>query len=213
MPAGSELYVARLTSRAGDPESRLIEYLEGLASTLAQFDTLALAAVAFACTGSSYLIRPDRATQIVAEAERLIKAPLELGVAAIHRALEHLNARRVFLISPYPEWLEAAAIDYWRRAGISVVGSARVGTPPSDTRAIYELASADAAAALAAVDCTGADAVLLSGTGMPSLRLLRRRQGAQPPVISTNQCLAWRLCHFVAGWSPRPGVLLIPRLR
>jgi maleate isomerase len=49
------------------------------------------------------------------------------------------------------------------------------------------------------VDAAGADCVVASGTGMPTLRALRRRSAsATPPALSSNLCLAWALWRAVA---------------
>lgn len=222
MPAGTELYTARLTSDGADTRRRLLDYLEQLPALLTQYDTLRLAAVAFACTGSSYLLGAEREAERVAAASRVIGAPVETAALAIRAALEHLNARRLFIVTPYPPWLRDAGVAYWRAAGIEVTGTADVptGTPSpgnntmadssmADTRGIYELASADAERVLAAANTGNADAILLSGTGMPTLPLLRRRAGQTPPVLSSNLCLAWRLRQQVAGYQDESPLALL----
>jgi maleate isomerase len=213
MLADTELYTGRLTSRGADTRTRLVDYLEQLPGLLAQYDTLRLAAVAFACTGSSYLLGAGREGECVRAAAEVVGAPVETAAQAIRAALLSLQAHRIFIITPYPAWLRDAGVAYWQAAGVEVVGTADVPTGPSsdnmaadnmaDTRGIYELQSADAAAVLEQADTRGADAVLLSGTGMPTLPLLRQVAGQRPPVLSSNLCLAWRLRQHVAG--DRPG--------
>lgn len=208
-PADTELYVARLTSRSDDPRTRLIEYLERLPETLAQYDTLRLDAVAFACTGSSYLLGARREAEIVAAAQAAIGAPIETAASAILKALDALRARRILIVSPYPDWLRDAGIAFWRAAGLDVVGTATVQIGRADTRGIYELQGADADAVLENIDTRGADAVLVSGTGMPTLQLLCARRLQHPPLISSNLCLAWQLHQHVPGGGPaRPQELL-----
>lgn len=203
VPGDAELYVARLTSRSDDPRARLVEYLERLPETLAHYDTLRLDAVAFACTGSSYLLGAAREREIVDSARQAAGVPVETAAGAILAALERIGARRIFIVSPYPDWLRDAGVGYWRAAGLEVVGTATVDIGRPDTRGIYELQSADAAAVLDGLDTHGADAVLLSGTGMPSLALLRARGTRQPALLSSNLCLAWRLLqHLPAGERP-----------
>jgi maleate isomerase len=208
LPESAELYVARCTSRSDDPRTRLVEYLEQLPETLRQYDTLRLRAIAFACTGSSYLFGAAREAEIVAATERAFGAPVETAALAILRALELIGARRIFVVSPYPAWLRDAGVAYWRAAGLEVTGTADVPTQlvggRPDTRGIYELQSANAAVALEGLDPHGADVVLLSGTGMPSLPLLRARAGTSPRLLSSNLCLAWRLNRYLPGWQDRP---------
>jgi len=199
VPEGAELYVARLVSRSPDSRMRLVEYFEQLPQTLARFDMLQLDAVAFACTGSSYLLGACRERALVAEAEKLVRAPVETAADAIRRAFGAMNARRIFVVSPYPDWLREAGTRYWEESGLTVVGTATVPIGRADTRGIYELQGADAAAVLDGLDVRGADAVLLSGTGMPSLGVLRARHPRLPPLVSSNLCLAWRLNHHLRG--------------
>jgi maleate isomerase len=201
-PAGTEFYVARLTSRSDDPRTRLVEYLERLPETLVQYDTLRLDAIAFACTGSSYLLGARRETEILASAQAAIGTPIETAAGAILKALEALGAQRILIVSPYPDWLRDAGVAFWREAGLDVVATATVPIGRADTRGIYELQGADAAGVLEGLDTRGADAVLVSGTGMPSLELLRARRSERPPVISSNLCLAWRLHQHVPGGGP-----------
>lgn len=204
VPSDAELYVARLTSRAPEPRDRLVEYLEHVAATLAQYDTLRLDAVAFACTGSSYLVGREREAELLAAAARACGAPVESAASAIAAALRALGARRIAIVSPYPAWLRAAGVAYWRDCGFDVIRTLDVATGRADTRGIYELQSADAAAAIDRLDLDELDAVLLSGTGMPTLPLLRQRANALPPTLASNACLAWRLRAYVRGDARAP---------
>jgi maleate isomerase len=213
VPEGVELYTGRLTSADQDARVRITQYLERLPELLRQFDTLRLDAIGFGCTGSSYVVGPEREAACIRAAEDAYGAPIETAACAIRHALEFVRAERVFVVSPYPAWLRDAGLAYWRAAGVNVVGTADVPTPPvslaGDTRGIYELQSADAAAVLDRVDRHNADVVLLSGTGMPTLPLLRARANSTPPVLSSNLCLAWRLNRRLSGWLDRPGAPLL----
>jgi maleate isomerase len=118
---------------------------------------------------------------------------------AIRAALAALGAERIALVAPYPADLHEAGLRYWRDAGVEVVASLRVDPTLDDTHRIYELTSDDALEALQRVDAAGADCVVASGTGMPTLRALRRRStSATPPALSSNLCLAWALWRAVA---------------
>lgn len=208
MPASAELYVARLTSGAADLRERLVEYLERIEATLAQYGTLRLDAVAFACTGSSYLLGHAREAAVLEAGSAACGAPIETASRAIAAALRHAGARRIAIVSPYPPWLTDAAIGYWRAAGFTVVAVAGVPTRSEGAQGIYELQSANARAALGSLDAQDADAIVVSGTGMPTLGVLQE-QRAGPPLYASNACLAWRLrAHLAGGPDPhdRPGV-------
>ena len=181
----------RLVSQAGDPHQRLVDYIERLDRDLDRFDTMALDAFAFACTGSSYLVGAQREADIVADIEAKRGYPVITATAAIRQQLDALGARSIAVIAPYPEPLFSAGLDYWRAAGFTVAAASRVDIGGADTRAIYDLTAGDARRVLETLDLDGADVVLLSGTGMPTLDLIANPPAAMTaPVVSSNHCLA-----------------------
>lgn len=192
LPRACTLCVTRMTSPAREPEQRLRDYLDGLAGYLAAYDALRPDVFGFACTGSSYLAGPETERRAIGEAALRYGYPVETAARAIVWGLERLGARRVALIAPYPPAIVEAARRYWSSAGIEVIHSARVETRSADTRTIYELTGDRVAEAIAGLRRDGVEALLLSGTGMPSLAAL-----ADPPTglptISSNSCLAARL--------------------
>ena len=190
LPATVDYVVGRLTGPTGDSLARLRSYAECLPDQLAQFGGMELGALAFACTASSYLIGAVGEARIGAA----LGVPVIWAAAAIRSELARRGARRIAVLSPYPEAIHRAALAYWQAAGLAVVGEERVEIGSADTRAIYALTAGDASAACARLAASGADAVLLSGTGMPSLALLS--PDGQPAVLSSNLCLARRMCEF-----------------
>ena len=187
---------ARLTCPSSDSRERLLGYFEGVHATMAQFDTAPLNVAGFACTGSSYLVEPaDENAKFQERSVRIISA-----AGAVRDALRELSAKRIALLSPYPEWLTHACISFWRLHDIEVVDVASPIGDRTDTRRIYELDHEAARAAFSRLNTGRADAVLVSGTGMPSLRLIAEAGGGVP-LLSSNLCLAWRLCDTL---SPQP---------
>jgi len=209
--------VMRLVSPEQDSLTRLRHYLQGLRSAPAQFDTLRLAALGFACTGTSYLVDPSEEAAVVDEVSAALRAPVVTGAAALRAGVAALGARRIALLCPYPEALCAALRGWWERAGVEVVALQRLATATADTRGIYALTAAEAAAPLAALRQLPVDAVVISGTGLPSLALLSAAMdSAGPPMVSSNLCLVWELLRQsghpawagaeprqIAGWRER----------
>lgn len=193
LPPTVALAVSRLTSRSADPQERLRHYLGRIEETLLQYDTLALDAFGFGCTASSYLMEQGEEERILAAAESRFCYPLFTACGAIEWQLRRLGARRLALVSPYPQALAEAAAGYWRARGFEVLAADRVETGSSDTRSIYVLTGEVARPAVTRLRRLDVDAVLLSGTGMPTLRLIAEASGT-PPLLSSNLCLAMRLC-------------------
>src|SRR5262245_28225651 len=88
---------ARLTSALADSRARLIDYLDRLEATLAQFDVAPLAAAGFACTGSSYLVGRADEEERLAAASRAAGCPVLSAAQAILAALASLGAKRIAL--------------------------------------------------------------------------------------------------------------------
>ncbi|MEX2149737.1 MAG: hypothetical protein WD793_05955 [Steroidobacteraceae bacterium] len=201
LPRACSLQVTRLTSQAQSPMQRLEEYLTGLESYLAAFDTLRPDVFGFACTGSSYLLGAEVERGIIGSAAERHGYPVETAARAILWGLQRLGARRIAVIEPYPRPVMDAARRYWDAAGIELAHVRHIATRDADTRGIYELGSDDVAAALPGLPLKEIDAVLVSGTGLPSLATIRG-SSASVPVISSNYCLAARLLDLLgrAEW-------------
>lgn len=204
MPQGVSMVAARMTSGCSDPRERLIEYERELPATLACFDTLRLDAVGFACTGASYLLGVAAEDARLAEHGYKHGYPVVSAAQAIKAALQHLNVRRLALLSPYPAWLNDASHAYWGEQGIEIVKEEFITLPSSDTRGVYAIRNPAVLAASVPFAGCGAEALLLSGTGMPTLRALaplERQLGI--PVLSSNYCLAWALLDRLGILPPR----------
>lgn len=190
MPRQAALYATRLTSSETDPLQRLRAYLENLEQTLESYDNMKLTAFGFGCTGSSYLLGRDAEAAITKAAAKRFGYPVITAADAIVWGLKRLGARRIAMIAPYPQVLIEAGKAYFEARGLEVVTAERVVTRTTDTRTIYEI-TPDKAAALLAAAPKDVDAILVSGTGMPSLAAMAMTQGT--PVVSSNLCLAGRM--------------------
>lgn len=208
LPADIGVYATRLVHPAPDVGSRLDHYIRHLPDAVRSFGGtgdgpgggMGLAAFGFGCTGSSYRAGVALEDRLTAEAEAACGLPVITAAQAIRAALAALGARRIALVAPYPADLHEAGLRYWRDAGVEVVSSLRVDPALADTHRIYELTGDDALAALRRVDTVAADCRVASGTGMPTLRALRRLRApdAAPPALSSNLCLAWALLRSAA---------------
>jgi maleate isomerase len=186
------LLTARMLCSAADPRQRLLAYYDDLVVSLKQFDIAPLQVAGFACTGASYLVglADDRArTLALSQAQGY---PVLSAALCISAALQALDAQRIALFSPYPAWLSDAGKAYWQDSGFSIASVANLPTGMLDTRNIYKLQSADVQQVLGGIATAGCDAVLMSGTGMPSLRAIAQ-QRLPIPVLSSNLCLAWAM--------------------
>ncbi len=213
VPPPVGVYATRLVHPAPRVEDRLDHYVRHMPEAIASFGVLRLAAFGFGCTGSSYRVGPGLEDRLAAEATAAAGGlPVVTAAQSIRQALAALGLRRVALVSPYPEDLSEAGYRYWADCGIELVARLRVEPALSDTHRIYELTSDDALEALRRIERTGAEALLATGTGMPTLRALRALRDEAPlPALSSNLCLAWALTREAAPeLAPTSPVGLLP---
>jgi len=203
LPTQSSLLCARLTSGAADLRRRLTEYFERLPAFVEQFDRIAFDAVGFACTGSSYGLDAEQERIALGEIETRKGYCVITAAAAVEQAFRALAIRAIALVSPYPPWLTEACRAHWVRRGLRVTMTLQL-EPASPAQPIYAHTTPALLERLDGLDARGADAVLFTGTGMPSLRALQPLEAAcGMPVLSCNLCLAWALAK-VTG-AARPG--------
>lgn len=189
-PRDVEYYTLRLTSAATVPRQRMIDYLEDLPVMIERYAGMPLDGLLFACTASSYLVPRDDQQRAIETAEALLGAPVFMAANTIRAWLEERAFRRIALLTPYPDWLNQPAIDWWQSSGFDIAGTQQVPIGSTDTYRIYAQQTADARPYLAAWLSTDADAWVVSGTGMPSLPLIREFGGADRPIVSSNLALA-----------------------
>lgn len=169
-------------------DQRNLAYLDHYEPCQAGFGQLALDAIIVGLTGPSYRLLPDGDRAQCARLSAARGGPTATASLAILEALEALGARRIALVSPYPDWLTAKAAAFWTAAGYAVTQVVGI----SEEFRAYELTSDEVVAALARVDESACDAVVMSGTGMltaPASLLSADRSPA--PFLSSNLCSAW----------------------
>lgn len=208
-PPGVAMLNARLTSAAPTIEARLLDYLAGLDAAAGQFANAPLSALAFACTGASYFAMPHGEDAAVARVEASRGVPLVTAARAVRDAFDALGARRIGLVSPYPDGLTRAAARYWAARGYEVARVAGAELRGGAFHPIYAMTGEGCAAALDSLDAEGLDAVALLGTGMPTLRpILGRPFLGRAPVVSCMLALAWRTVRALDGLPPDAASLL-----
>ncbi|MCS6946017.1 MAG: hypothetical protein NZM12_00190 [Steroidobacteraceae bacterium] len=199
LPPAVAVYATRLTHPSPRLEERLHHYMHHIPDAIRSFGSLRLAAFGIGCTGSSYHAGLRREDELTADAARRCGIPVMTAAQALRSALRELGATRIALVSPYPEDLAQAGYAYWESASITIVSRLRVDPQLHDTHDIYELTSDDALQALRRIARDGADCLVATGTGMPTLAALRRLRGELAlPALSSNLCLAWALLRAAA---------------
>ena len=209
MPDGVSMLIGRLQGCRENSRNRLLEYLDNFGKTLSDFDTAPLDAVGYACTATSYLIGAEQEERRIGEFSAKAGFPIVTAAQAIRAALKHLGAQKMALFAPYPAWAVQASQAYWQSAGFSITDTKTVALDTSDTRHVYRIRTQMVLDSIEHLDWTNADAVVLTGTGVPTLRAIgdiARLSGK--PVLSSNLCLAWYLLKQLKADQdlPPPGI-------
>ncbi|VCU68400.1 Maleate isomerase [Pigmentiphaga humi] len=213
LPPGFSMLVTRLQGSRSDSGQRLVDYLANLPASLEAYDTAKLDVLGYACTGSSYLVGAEAEQRALDAAAERFGYPIISSAQALRMALAHLGARRIAVFAPYPPFLVEASKHYWKACGLDVVDCASVALDTSDTRDIYSITTPMAMSSFSALRWQDADAIMFTGTGMPTLRaLVEVSKLTGKPALSSNLCLAWALVRAAGGQEylapPGPGETL-----
>jgi maleate isomerase len=204
LPPSVGVHVTRLPVLPGTSlEERNAAYMAYYPDALASFGALPLDASAIGLTGPSYAFTPDQDVAFEARLSRDRDHKVVLPSRAIAGALEALGLRRVVLFSPYPGWLTDRSLTYWQAAGLDVVGVFKV----SETFRAYELTPEEVIDALNRCPAPDDAAVIMSGTGMPTLDALAVCQpGRSSVLLPSNLAVAFALAR-VLGVAPSQAFL------
>ena len=191
LPYDVDYCTLRLVSESGDPKTRLIEYLTTLPETIkSQFSGMAADTLLFGCTASSYLTDEKTEKDVMAEASEILNGAKIINAArAIKKYFNQNKIKKIGILTPYPQWLQEHAMRYWAEQGIEVVATEQVDIGGEDTHKIYELSSSDAKPGLVNLTNVDCEAILVSGTGMPSLRLISELGQPSKKIISSNYAM------------------------
>lgn len=172
---------------AGSLTRRIAAYLADLPAVLSTARGLGVDVVVLGHTGCSYVNHPA-VRQMLEESA----IPSVTAADALVAELNDRGLRSVELITPYPDEVHAEACRYWSERGIDVQRDMTYAGHRG-ARSIYELTEDDLldVVELHSVGSSGADAVVIAGTGAPSVQVLEdveRRTGRV--VLPVNLALA-----------------------
>jgi maleate isomerase len=120
--------------------------------------------------------------------------PIFTAAQAIRASLSYLGVRKIALFAPYPDWAVKASQAYWQHAGFYITDTKTVSLDTTDTRHVYRIRTEMVLESVKNLNWESADAVLLTGTGVPTLRAMKEiNKQSRKPVLSSNLCLAWYL--------------------
>jgi maleate cis-trans isomerase len=193
-PSGVTIHFARLDTLAGAPgaadgmEQRTLAYLDSVPTAAHALAAVEPDVVVLAHTAVSYLTGFDHEPPLLARLAALTRTSSVTAARAILAALHHLEVRRLALATPYPASISAAGRAYWQAAGLDVVAHRRLDGVAN----IYAETEARAYALGREADAETAQAVLISGTGLPTAGIVERLEhDLGKPVVTSQGATLW----------------------
>jgi maleate isomerase len=193
-PPGYAWINARLISPHKTIEARLIDYFTNVRSYAPQFANAPIEALSFACTGTSYLVGKDAEDESLSDIGKILNVPAMSAASSVCLALKTLGAKRIGLVSPYPvgEQLDNACSPYWESRGFTIGAKTSAERPGKNFHPIYSLPADAATEALEEVGDAKVDAIIMLGTGMPTMAPIARTPYHRGiPVFSCMFALIW----------------------
>jgi maleate isomerase len=207
-PTGVTIHFARLGSAAGVPgapegmEQRMLGLLEALPAAVRTLVDLRPAVIVLAHTAVSYLNGPVEEAALAARLAALAGTRATTAAGAVSAGLRQLGVTRLALATPYPESISAACRAFWGASGFEVVGCHRL----HDVANIYEETEERAYGLGRAADEATAEAVMISGTGLPTAGIIERlERDLGKPVVTSQQASLWRALRLAGVADPVAG--------
>jgi maleate cis-trans isomerase len=201
LPASYQAHVGRLKSSGAGSFSPSrdedIDYQSHLLGT-AKVEMLILAQT------SASLFADDYDDVVTKRMSAGAGVPAVTSAQAVGRAVRALGARRIAIVSPYSEAVNARAAHYFRtKHGLEAL--ALEGFGATDAYAIGKLGPENARAAFARIDRPEIEVFVVPGGNfptMPSISAWERELGK--PVVTTNQASFWAMLRAFDGADRLP---------
>ncbi len=145
-------------------------------------------AIVLAHTATSYHLGREREAELIVRLEKSTETRVVTAFGSVLRALEHLKVRKLALGAPYSRDTTLAAKAHLEAHGLQVVSFDNL----EGVTNIYDETAERAYRLGRTVDTAEAEAVFLTGTGMPTLPVLEALEGdLGKPVISSASAMMW----------------------
>jgi maleate isomerase len=158
--------------------------------------------IVLAHTATSYHLGPEREAELLARLRRSFGRPLVTAFGSVVGALERLGVRRLALGAPYSAETTLQGKQHLEAHGFAVVGCDNL----KGVTNIYDETPERAYRLARAVDNAKAEAVFLSGTGMPTVPVIEAlEQDLGKPVLAPPTAMMWNALRLAGVRQPVPG--------
>ena len=206
-PPGVSVHFSRLVARGpagthhGQEERNRsqIEHIDQSAELLAMVKPNV---IVLAHTATSYTLGRRAEAALLQRLQAQYAMPFATAFGSVAAALGELGVKRVALGTPYSEEITLRGKVHLEEHGFEVVSHRRL----ENVTDIYEETAQRAYQLGRAVDKPNAQAVFLSGTGMPTIEILEAlEQDLGKPAISANSAMMWHALRLAGARHPVTG--------
>jgi maleate isomerase len=206
-PRGVSLHFTRMMAdgpagtHVGQDERNLSQ-VESIPACVGLLAMVSPKVIVMAHTATSYTLGAEREADLVARMEKLGGARFITAFGSVLAACEHLGVRRIAYATPYSEAMTLKGKSHLEQHRIEVVSHGQL----AHVRNIYEENSERAYTIARQVDCPQAQAIFLSGVGMPTLGALQALEDdTGKPVISAASAMMWNALKIAGVRERKPG--------
>jgi maleate cis-trans isomerase len=206
-PKGVSLHFQRMVARGvggsldgqSERNQMMIDNLDSSIELLAMVEP---DVIVLAHTATSYHLGRDREAALVARLREASGIPIVTAFGAVLRALQRLDVKRLALGAPYSAEVTLQGKAHLEAHGFEVVNFANL----KGVTNIYDETAERAYRLARGIDVEAAQAVFLTGTGMPTLPVLELlEQDLGKPVISSASAMMWHALRLAGVRQPIPG--------
>ena len=206
-PPGVSVHFSRLVARGpagthhGQEERNRsqIEHIDESASLLAMVKPNV---IVLAHTATSYTLGRTAEAALLQRLQNQYALPFVTAFGSVAAALGELGVKRVALGTPYSEEITLKGKAHLEEHGFDVVSHGRL----ENVTNIYEQTAERAYRLGREVDTPEAQAVFLSGTGMPTIKILEAlEQDLGKPALSANSAMMWHALRLAGVRHPISG--------
>lgn len=192
-PPGVSVHFSRLVARGSggshlgqDERTRSqIEHIDASAALLAMMNP---SVMMLAHTATSYALGRNAEAELLQRLHAKYAIPVATAFGSVCAGLERLGVRRIALGTPYSEEITLQGKAHFEACGFEVVSHGRL----ENVTNIYDETPERAYQLGRTVDKPSAQAVFLSGTGMPTIQILEMlEQDLGKPVVSAASAMMW----------------------
>jgi maleate isomerase len=156
----------------------------------ADLNIIRLDAIAYACTSGSFVHGHGSDLEIIRRMESASGVPCTTTTTAAVRALQALGSKKISIVTPYPDEINARLKAFMQDSGFDVVTLKGLGLYSE----IYNQPAGAAYQLAKEADSRRADAIFISCTNFRTVAVLPiLEQDLGKPVVSANQVTVWDL--------------------